>query len=140
MTERESGACGRRTSEPSRTKRDAELHVDASALTKIAASLEVRGAHVLERFAHFVVMGGLRLTQALGDLDDSPLDAPENARSREAPRRVTLTRGMTREDLDPVGDRIDRIEVELALLYRTRNVVSQDEVAKVWFREQNPLL
>src|SRR5208282_4041912 len=61
---------------------------------------------------HDVVMP-LGLAKALGDLDDAALDAPEDARRREAPARVARARRQPRQDLDALRDRLDGVEVEL---------------------------
>ena len=73
----------------------------------------------------------LGLAQALGDLDDAPLDAPEDARRREAPAASRSPAGTPGQDLDPLRDRVDGVEVELPAVDRLGHVVAQDEVRQV---------
>ncbi len=82
----------------------------------------------------------LGLAEALGDLDDAPLDAPEHARRREAPAGVALAGRQPGEDLDPLRDRLrPRTGGTCPPRSASRHVVAQDEVRQVRPRHEHAL-
>jgi hypothetical protein len=94
---------------------------------------------LLDCVGHFRGQVTLGFAQALGDLDETALHAPEDACCGKATARVTLPCSQPGENLDALGGGVDRIEVKLSSNHRFRDVVAKNQVRPVRARHEDTL-